>query len=218
MPLYEVQGFGRDTNRRRKRKYEASDEEGAIFKAGDDGIIVEKVVVIGHPEVERAKKAAERTRKRVLGDLESFGVKGSDHEAMTTTLRDRFGAEPKASDVAWGLYNQAIRRNKDFGELAQIYFCMGAFLRDEGRDPFQTMQQGARMQVAAWKQSGVVRAVKVIVAPECCCECAARNGLVVPIDEALQNPPVPCPSCTAKTKDAKYPWCRCDMTPVVDEP
>lgn len=60
MPYFEVVGYGRDTNRKRTRKYFAHNQEGAIYKAGDDGTIVETITLIPDPP----KKAPEPKEQR----------------------------------------------------------------------------------------------------------------------------------------------------------
>lgn len=49
MPYFEVIGYGRDTSRKRKRRYFAHNKEGAIYQAGDDGTIVESVTQLPDP-------------------------------------------------------------------------------------------------------------------------------------------------------------------------
>jgi hypothetical protein len=46
MPEYEVQGFGRDSGRKRKRTYHGANEEAAIQAASKDGTIVETVTKV----------------------------------------------------------------------------------------------------------------------------------------------------------------------------
>lgn len=213
MPLYEVHGYGRDTGRKRKKKYEALDEEAAIFKAGDDGTIVETVKCIGFPERERARKTAERLRKRVLRELEPYGTSAAEFESTHCELKKRFGHEPKTADVAWALYGAAQLRSCD----PSIFFLKAGFLRDEGRDPRPMMQQYIRSQVRGWAHVGSVVGVKVMAAPNCCPSCKAQDGRMFDLKTALNCPPIPCLTCTTHWhENGKYPWCQCDFTPVME--
>jgi len=54
VPNFEVQGYGRDTNRKRKHTYSARNEEEAILLASHDGTIVETVIRIPEPGPELA--------------------------------------------------------------------------------------------------------------------------------------------------------------------
>ena len=65
MPRFEVEGYGRDSNRKRKRVYVAEDEEDAIYKAGDDGTIVGKVTRL--PEKKPTGKPVRHFFTKVVG-------------------------------------------------------------------------------------------------------------------------------------------------------
>lgn len=218
MPLYEVLGWGRESNRQRKRQYEATTEDEAIMRAGDDGTIVESVTLIGQPEIERAKKKNDSVRKRVLRDLKPFGAKTELFDTIARQLNERFGHEPNVADVAWGLYNTVLQTQTDYGSMAQIHLSMAEFLYHERRNSYPSQKKWAQMQLASWRESGVVKAIEVMSAPGCCENCRKQDGRRYKLEDALKTPPVPCMTCTEKRKESdKYSWCRCDMSPVMED-
>jgi hypothetical protein len=98
MPRYEVHGWGRDTGRRRKGRYDVADEEAAIFRAGDDGIVVETVKRVPdppatEPQIAYAKSLgltfSEAITKEEMSDLLSCHIERD----KPATDRHRFFAE-----------------------------------------------------------------------------------------------------------------------------
>ena len=154
----------------------------------------------------------------MLSDLGSFGARSSHYDAVAAQLRERFAFEPKAADVAWGLYNSTLKRQTQYDSMADIYRYMAGFLIDEGRDPSPCIQHWAQMQIASWREMGGVVGVRVEAAPNCCANCKAQDGRVFAIADAIKNPPVPCKSCTgSRDPYDKYPWCRCSIAAVLED-
>ena len=216
MPVYLVHGFGRDTNRRRRRRYQASNEGAAIMKAGDDGTIVERVEWVADDDPRDALGVEVR---RAIDQLAPYGVSIDDAIAMRDELRDKFGQSPSGGDVAWGLIQGAKSKvGGDASSLTQICYLAAEFLRGEGRDHRGAHLEATRMQIAECRSMGVASRIKVRSAPGCCDACRAQDGLIMTIEDALKRPPVPCDQCTTYLHEGdKYPWCRCGIAPVLDD-
>ena len=91
-----------------------------------------------------------------------------------------------------------------FGFARAIWLC--------GGNPRPIQRTRLRCELESLRSSGIVVAVEVLPAPDCCEKCTALSGKVWTIDEALAANPLPCRDCL-DINDGGFGWCRCCYQP-----
>ncbi len=166
----------------------------------------------------RQSAAREAAAKGALKYLGPFGIDEHHFRIKEQSLFQRFGRPPTKSDVVWGLFNDALARERDLHNVKRLHFGMALFLLREGRDPFEHLQHAARAELLDLKASGVVRKVKIGAAGNGCDACNRLDGKVLTIARALREMPIPNRSCTELLDDDDYrfAWCRCTYLAVLN--
>ena len=122
------------------------------------------------------------------------------------TLEARFGKEPGAPDLIWGMFNQILLKLSDPWDLSIIYRNMAKFRQSEGnKDAYiKLMKTAMCLEVRDSAEKGWANniVIKNIDDGLVCDECKIINGKIYPVKEALANFPLPHNKCTS---DA----CRC---------
>jgi hypothetical protein len=135
-------------------------------------------------------------------------------------LDSRFGQRALLGDVAWSVANkmlaEAISKGDD-GLLQTIYFQMGIFLHETGKDPRELMSINSALQLKRYQNSDVVKSVQVLATDDSCAACKALHNKTFSIKEAHEKKILPCRDCTygVDGEKIKYGWCRCCYTPVI---
>lgn len=156
--------------------------------------------------------------QRVLWDaldaLEDWQITFADARMLMDRYKQKTTHEKLYMSVADSLYDLAFQRH---GPSMQLHYQMASYLRSRGRDGFQHDRAGAICSLRHSKIMGVKR-VEVSISTAPCSECKKLNGLTIAIDDAISNPPVPCPSCTDKVHpDHKHGWCKCAYSDILPD-
>lgn len=217
MHLYRIEGFGKVTRRRRKREYQAPDEEGARRMAELEETVVEKVTDLGDMETIQRQWAEEGTKRLLERDLERYGFDDGMWEAAKATVINEKGPYPTTEEIAFAVHRILLAMYTSPEAIGGIYFHIAHFLLGVDEDSRPAMKEFYRQKIRSWKASENVTGVRVMVVAGCCAGCRKRDGMEMTLDDALRDPPVSCPTCTAKVygDEDKYPWCRCDLSPVL---
>lgn len=141
--------------------------------------------------------------------LEYQGIEQWDFINKREELTKKFGKSSNSTDIIWGLFNQLVLKANDPASLKLIYYEMALFLYQEGRDFFDVLQDSAKMRLVEYKQSGIIKKVKVTTVSDSCAECQKLKNQIFTIDEALEKMPIPIRNCTHQIKDGQPGWCRC---------
>lgn len=144
--------------------------------------------------------------------LERYNITDEQFEKEKKEISKRFKKEVSDNDVIWGLFNKLISKYlNDFSKLSFIYYDMGMFLRDEGKNSYKMLCQSTKMQLLDLKQKGVKK-VRWIASygDRTCKKCAKLNNKVYSIDKVLKDMPLPLKDC--KNEDG----CRCCWIAIVE--
>lgn len=153
-----------------------------------------------------------------LNELGPFGVTTEDASRLKNSLLEQLGHAPTNFDLAWALYEACRSDLSSPNDLAEVSFAAARFLHSEGRDHRATVREAFRAQISGYANMGVVRGIIVRAQPGCCESCAAHHGLEVTLQEAMTNPPLPCPHCACfECLEDKFPWCRCELEVVLGD-
>ncbi len=156
--------------------------------------------------------------------LQTYGVTDSEKRQVEIELTERFGQAPSRADLAWGAANlkteQAMRKH-DLEALSHLYWFMSRQLFEEGRDYFAVAQDSERCYLQYLRNMGFAK-VKVIGANDdfVCPACAAVQGKVFTIQQALKTMPIPVKECTSgadgdhKKTGRRSGLCRCSYVAV----
>jgi hypothetical protein len=171
-------------------------------------------------KTEIGQRRLARAIESLSNQFSGWGLTRADVEQEAAAMAIRFGHPPADWDVEWALWNEVLRRTpaRDCDTRSCVYREIAERLRDTGRNAMPTMRLWAKAEMRSMKSCGGVRAVQVVASPGACAVCTAQNGLIVPLSEAIKNPPVPCRGCTNKEFDpnGKYSWCTCVFVAVLD--
>ena len=165
------------------------------------------------------------TDKSLIDGLKMYIDESNDEidnlvEKTRIELTAKFGKPASLGDVGWGVANrlvvEAIKKN-NMGFLRSIYFQMGLYLHNTGKDSSAVMENSFNIDLNEYKKSDVVKKVEVIATTESCDYCKALNGKIFSISEALEKKILPCKQCIYKlNKNAKTGWCRCCYAPFLE--
>ena len=152
-------------------------------------------------------------KEKWLNELKDFRISKKDYIQLDNTLSKRFGKKGKERDIIWALMNQALINNiNDYIKQYHIYYLMGKFIRDEGKnDSNQYFELSTKSLLLKYKSEGI-RKVRFLASlgERTCNSCLKLNGKMFDIEEALKN--IPAPSKECKNKDHHgYINCRCTI-------
>lgn len=90
-------------------------------------------------------------------------------------------------------------------------------LFEAGKDYSRIARRNHHRTLERYAKSGVVRSVKILVAPNTrCLPCLALKDRIMPIAQALNETPLPVGDCTTwKDENGMRGWCRCAYAPIV---
>ncbi len=154
-----------------------------------------------------AERKAEAFRNKAIRAAAGIGMDERDFERTEKELLAKSsGYSP--GDVFWSLAGkQALNQMQsgDWHGLSMTYFQQALWLHDEGR-PYAHLKVEAEKALA---QSYVGRCQELeVLTNECCPNCDQFNGRKYPIQQAVNEWPVPVEDCTNG-------WCTCTWLPVV---
>ncbi len=132
MPYFDVVGFGRDSGRRRERRYHGKNEDDAINVASADGTIVETISLVpSAPATERQLKYA---RDLGLSFPENITI-----EAMSDLLRCHLSEDEPCPAWLWeyALEIGLVDFSEYIGKL-ELFSRVTRFLGEQGDVPLAT--------------------------------------------------------------------------------
>lgn len=136
-------------------------------------------------------------------------------------MNQKFGFEAALGDVAWSVSNQLIHKSISNGDnmlLHSVYFQMGIFLHDSGKDHRDIMALASQMLLREnYKDTDIVKEVEVLATDDSCEACKSLNGKKFLISEAVEKKILPCRECSygIDGDKIKFGWCRCCYLPVI---
>lgn len=148
-------------------------------------------------QFDAAKKEAARKRK-LAGYLHMANLEFKSLDDIKGRLDKGSGSKWRYDDVVWRVLNEAVIEGlatKNYVGLQHVYFAMTHFLRDEGKDFFDTLQEMHRMQLMEYLQENADYSVRVSTSCECP-QCSTVKGKVFKVREALEKMPFPARGCT----------------------
>lgn len=148
-------------------------------------------------QFDAAKKEAAR-KKRLAGYLHMANLEFKSLDDIKERLDKKTGSKWRYDDVVWRVLNEAVIEGlatKNYVGLQHVYFAMTHFLRDEGKDFFDTLQEMHRMQLMEYLQENADYSVRVSTSCECP-QCSTVKGKVFKVREALEKMPFPARGCT----------------------
>lgn len=153
-------------------------------------------------------------KQKWLDTLREFGVTKRDYEKYRTGLVKEWSKEPDQRDVFWRIFNDLAVNYGDLQDKARIYYEMALFLDEEGKDFSEVLKQHHRMVLLELKRGGCAE-VKIRSSGGCAA-CKAQDHKIYPIEQALQEMPLPCKNCSF-FMDSKKGFCRCFYQVVEDD-
>ncbi len=156
------------------------------------------------------KELSSRDR-RWKSQLECLGASPTDFERTRLMLTKRFGQKPNFDDIIWSIFNELIIKTNGTGVL---FYWMALFQDEKGRNSAHLLYDSQRSWLKIWFKTGVIT-VKICTAGEKACKnCQKLEGIITPIDQAFQNPIIPCKDCIFRMNPkSRFAFCRCMYRP-----
>lgn len=125
-------------------------------------------------------------------------------------LRKRFRLDPSARDIAWGVLNKAILKERDFHMLKGITSAL-ALIAYRNEEPFfDLLVQASKYELLNYKQQLSESGLRTVKIVGCDCPvCIKDNGKVFSIDDALEKMPIPHKDCKYSINNQRPGWCSC---------
>ena len=151
-------------------------------------------------------------------NLEIYGITERDYENVRIDLTKKFGHNANPHDVIWSLLHkvsQLLVRKHEFHAVSSIYYLKALFLNEEGKDSYNQRREAIRWDlqynIESMKQVGLkMRKATVLAAGNSCDACKALDGKTFTPEEALEQMPIPCGSCTYILNKSPNGFCRCE--------
>ena len=143
--------------------------------------------------------------------LERIGISREDINQHQVNLAKQFGFHPPVNDVIWRALNSIVTSNRDKNDIQNAFQEMANIARMENKDPTPYLKEAAILELQEIKQSGFADYVTVMTVNDhlVCEKCRELEGKKIPINEALNNLPIP-------TECQNEDGCRCWYAPVFD--
>lgn len=142
-------------------------------------------------------------------NMRRFGITETDFFTKKTHLTSKFGKQINSADIAWGLYNDIITKERDLQLASQLYRDMALFLNKLGKPCFSLLQQGQKAELKSMKRMRWAKIVQIKSSGNSCPACRRLAGKVFSITQALKTMPIPCEECTYKLQGGQHGFCRC---------
>ncbi|MBC8258576.1 MAG: hypothetical protein H8E38_06130 [SAR324 cluster bacterium] len=137
-------------------------------------------------------------------DLRAFGVTAKDFDEKMNLLSKSAGEEVDENEVFFSLFEDLAKKAINYQTLQMLYWNMALFKDKLGENSFVYQQKSHQSRLLDLQQNGQQK-VK-INSSSCCSSCSKMHSLVLPLHTALQNLPVPNPSCESTLYSANI-WC-----------
>ncbi len=114
----------------------------------------------------------------------------------------------------------ALRTKFEFGlthdRLNTFGFAFARAIWVCGGNPRAIQRTLHRQSLESLRERGLVVAVRILPAGDCCENCQSLVGREWTIESALDENPLPCRGCL-NTNENGYGWCRCEYEPRLDD-
>ena len=137
-------------------------------------------------------------------ELRAFGITSKEFSEKKSGLTKSSETEVNDNDVIWGLFQDLTKKALSYEMLQMLYWNMAVFKDKLGQNSFEYQQKSHKSRLLDLEQKGKTK-VK-INATGCSASCRKLHNLVLPLEKALHNLPVPNPKCEATLYSANT-WC-----------
>ena len=137
-------------------------------------------------------------------ELRAFGITSKEFSEKKSELTKSVENEVNDNDVIWGLFQELTKKALSYEILQILYWNMAVFKDKLHQSSFEYQQKSHKSRLLDLKQKGKIK-VK-INATGCSASCRKLHNIVLPLEKALHNLPVPNPKCEA-TLYSENTWC-----------
>jgi hypothetical protein len=110
-------------------------------------------------------------------------------------------------EAAFSLLSELLTTAENVHERVALYFGLAEIVHLRGEDPVQPLRALHQTELETYKELGF-RLVRVEASKDACAECQKLSGMVVPIEEALSQSPLPHRNCKHDLRKGRG-LCRC---------
>ena len=145
-------------------------------------------------------------REAAIAAAARFGVTEAEFVRAERQLAQQSGGAAGPGDVLWAISVRAIERYtgaRDWDGAGLVYLAQARWLHEQEpgqdfREPLRLSHQAAVLDLQKRRHHARV----AVDSRRCCAACAALDGQEFSFSRALEDSPIPNPSC-------ERDWCRC---------
>ncbi|WP_091689706.1 hypothetical protein [Methanococcoides vulcani] len=100
---------------------------------------------------------------------------------------------------------------------SMMYFQKARELYENNEEFFPTLQESARFQLLNHQKNGIDRVEILAAGSQSCKVCRVFEGMVVTIEEAFENMPIPHKNCKHNPNENGDGFCRCLYIPYIED-
>lgn len=203
-------GHGFSAMPRRKQKCPVCHQD--VFPRRRPSELDKRLVTEAEAAAIESEWTARQHRMEWLSRLSPFGVTDQTLDDARRDLDSRGASAFSESDVLWSILNRLVSDSlagSDFSALRSLYFLMGLFSVEGGRESSALFRRSSEMALRSLQRSGVSRvAISTAGRGNACPECYRQNENEVSVEEAIRTLPLPHAACSSS-----YGYCRCVFVP-----
>ena len=128
-------------------------------------------------------------------ELRAFGITSKEFSEKSSELTKSVETKVNDDDVIWELFQDLTKKARSYEILQILYWNMAVFKDKLGQNSFEYQQKSHKSRLLDLEQKGKTK-VK-INATGCSVSCRKLHNLVLPLEKALNNLPIPNPKCKA---------------------
>ncbi|MDP2643566.1 MAG: hypothetical protein Q8P24_01360 [Desulfobacterales bacterium] len=145
--------------------------------------------------------------------LEAYGYTGDDFIHRWEDLSRQAGQNVMPLDILWGILNELqhnLAKKGDLFELSNFSYHMAIILNKEGKNSYHCLRSAAMMRLEYYKKSKEITNVQILTGKDKSCEnCRKLEGMILSINDAMIDMPIPCEDCCSHLFDKAHTFCRC---------
>lgn len=172
----------------------------------------------GKPLTEQEAQQADEDAKidRWIVSLETLGASRKMFDDTRKRLSKSYGFEAPPRDAVWGVMNALVSKQRDLRDLERLYFLMGVFVSEEGKDPkpfideaMKVKETAIRQEATRYKKDRLYSTGRITIKTcndeHVCKACRKAASHTYTVDEFLKKMPIP-------TVCESPNGCRCSIT------
>lgn len=192
--------------KRPQRKTKCSACGKPIFVKSTPGDRTKRLMTEAEANKAEAMWQAHEEQNKYVSTLQSLGLSEEDLEKESNRLLSR----KSKKEVYSALLERVAKEADDLHRRKMAHHFLAIERSREGKDFLTHLKEAARCELLRYQQQNIKK-VEILTAGSgnSCTECEKQSRKIYPLEQALKEMPLPCPSCTHTGLGDVKGFCRC---------